>query len=163
MPKYRSSGRIKEFAFVEFEDKSSVEKCINTFREFDNVIGDAQGAENLASVVAYVKEQDCLEKSGNSDEDNVHKVDDEKEDENKVESNATCEQHHENDAKQTKVISEIGDDGPPSKRIKADDSERGENVEEDAEQELGNDEQDKEVNDEKTTIRDDTKDHKKKR
>lgn len=136
---------------------------MNTFREFDNVIGDAQEAENLASVVAYVKEQDCLEKSGNLDQDNVHNVDDEKKDGNEVDSNATCEQHHENDAKRTKVISEIGDDGPPTKRIKADESERDEVAEDDAEQELGNEEQDKEGNDDKTTIRDDTKDHKKKR
>lgn len=68
MPKYRTSGRIKEFAFVEFEDKSSVEKCIDAFRQFNAVIGDTQDPENLKSVVAYVKEQEDLEKEEENQE-----------------------------------------------------------------------------------------------
>lgn len=62
LPRYRTSGRIKEFAFIEFEEKGSVAKCINAFRQFDGVIGDTQEPENLKSVVAYVKEQEDLEK-----------------------------------------------------------------------------------------------------
>lgn len=62
LPRYRTSGRIKEFAFIEFEDKSSVVKCIEAFRQFNAVIGDTQNPENLKSVVAYVKEQEELEK-----------------------------------------------------------------------------------------------------
>lgn len=68
LPKYRTSGRIKEFGFVEFEEKSSVAKCINAFRQFDAVIGDSQEPENLKSVVAYMKEQDELEKEGEGGE-----------------------------------------------------------------------------------------------
>lgn len=67
LPKYRTSGRIKEFGFVEFEEKSSVAKCINAFRQFDGVIGDKQEPEHLKSVVAYMKEQDELEKEGESE------------------------------------------------------------------------------------------------
>lgn len=68
LPKYRSSGRIKEFGFVEFEDKASVAKCISAFRQFDGVIGDSQEPENLKSVVAYMKEQDELENEGENRE-----------------------------------------------------------------------------------------------
>lgn len=57
LPKFRTSGRIKEFGFVEFEDKSSVTKCLNAFHQFDGVIGDSL-PENLKSVVAYMKEKD---------------------------------------------------------------------------------------------------------
>lgn len=62
LPKYRTSGRIKEFAFVEFADKNSVEQCINAFRLFDGVISDTNDPEKLKSVSAYVKEQEELEK-----------------------------------------------------------------------------------------------------
>lgn len=63
LPKYRTSGRIKEFAFVEFEDKDSVEQCINAFRLFDGVIGEVSDPEKLKSVTAYVKEQEEMEEN----------------------------------------------------------------------------------------------------
>lgn len=68
LPKYRTSGRIKEFAFVEFADKGGVENCINAFRQFDGVICDTQDAEHLKSVEAYVKEQEELENEENCPE-----------------------------------------------------------------------------------------------
>lgn len=85
LPKYRTSGRIKEFGFVEFEEKSSVAKCISAFRQFDGVIGDAHEPENLKSVVAYMKEQDELEKGGESQKSQTEKNKDATEEETTVE------------------------------------------------------------------------------
>lgn len=61
MPKYRRTGRIKEFAFVEFDDKDSVDRCLNAFRQFNGVIADTYDAEKLKSVQSYIKEQDEVE------------------------------------------------------------------------------------------------------
>lgn len=86
LPKYRTNGRIKEFGFVEFEEKSSVAKCINAFRQFDGVIGDSHEPENLKSVVAYMKEQEELEKEEEEEEVEPKSQTDENEDEMKIES-----------------------------------------------------------------------------
>lgn len=87
MPKYQKSGRIKEFAFIEFEEKSSVEKCIQAFQQFNGVIGGAEG-ENLTSVSAYIKEQEELEKTEEGenvvkDENKENKANEEKPSESK--------------------------------------------------------------------------------
>lgn len=62
LPKYRRSGQIKEFAFVEFEDRQSVDRCLTAFKEFDGII-DVENCQldQLGSIKAYVKEQDELE------------------------------------------------------------------------------------------------------
>lgn len=70
LPKYRS-GRIKEFAFVEFEDKESVDRCINMFRQFNGVIADSFDAEKLKSIEAYIKEQEEAEVKEKEVEENV--------------------------------------------------------------------------------------------
>lgn len=70
LPKYRS-GRIKEFAFVEFEDKESVDRCINTFRQFNGVIADSFDAEKLKSIEAYIKEQEEAEVTEKDTKENV--------------------------------------------------------------------------------------------
>lgn len=57
LPKYRS-GRIKEFAFVEFDDKESVERCVNAYRQGNSVIGQNFEAEKLKSIESYIKEQE---------------------------------------------------------------------------------------------------------
>lgn len=62
---------------MEYEEKSSVEKCINAFRQFNGVIGDNQDPENLKSVIAYVKEQEDLE----NQEENQHEIKEEGKDE----------------------------------------------------------------------------------
>lgn len=62
LPKYRLSGKIKEFAFIEFEQKSSVERCISAFREFDGVINSNYEANKIQSVTTYLKEQDELDR-----------------------------------------------------------------------------------------------------
>lgn len=61
LPKYRLSGKIKEFAFIEFEQKSSVERCISAFRQFDGVINSNYEANKIQSVTTYLKEQDELD------------------------------------------------------------------------------------------------------
>lgn len=86
MPKYRSSGRIKEFAFVEFEEKCSVERCINAFRQFDGVIGEHFDAENLKSIGAYVKEQEEIEGKEQSAENNIAELNEDKTEETKTEA-----------------------------------------------------------------------------
>lgn len=86
LPKFRTSGRIKEFAFVEFADKNSVEQCINAFHQFDGVIGDVSDPEKLKSVSAYVKEQEEIEEKTKSENE-----EDEEEDNMKVEIKAEAE------------------------------------------------------------------------
>lgn len=86
LPKYRSSGRIKEFAFVEFEEKCSVERCINAFRQFDGVIGEHFDAENLKSIGAYVKEQEEIEGKEQSAENKIAESNEDKTDETKAET-----------------------------------------------------------------------------
>lgn len=80
LPKYRRSGKIKEFAFVEFEDVSSVDRCLTAFKDFDGIIdGNNSQPEQLLSVKAYVKEQEEIEKE------------DEKEPKNEENSGTTME------------------------------------------------------------------------
>lgn len=68
LPKYKRSGKIKEFAFVEFEEKQSVDRCLAVFKEHDCVIdvGNSQ-PEQLASVKSYVKEQEEIEREGEAE------------------------------------------------------------------------------------------------
>lgn len=58
LPKYSVSGRIKEFSFIEFEHKSSVEKCIEYFRNLDAVIDNNFNPEKMQSVISFKNEQD---------------------------------------------------------------------------------------------------------
>lgn len=67
LPKYRLSGKIKEFAFIEFEQKSSVERCISAFRQFDGVINSNYEANKIQSVTTYLKEQDELDQLKDGD------------------------------------------------------------------------------------------------
>lgn len=178
LPKYRSSGRIKEFAFVEFEDKSSVEKCINAFRQFDGVIGDTQNAENLASVVSYVKEQEDLEnaeeKQQNPDEDNEIDSNDERESKNDGKNNINDEKQDAIGSKRSKEDpAAIDSDGvSPSKRVKTDetdglregdgDGDAGGKTNQEHEQEQEKDDNDN--SDDKASITDDkNRAHKKKK
>lgn len=164
LPKYRTSGRIKEFAFIEFEEKSSVEKCIAAFRQFDGVIGDTQDAEALTSVVSYVKEQEEIENiekknPEQSDEENENKTEIQKESDNEdtVIKAGTKRPNKEDVNSDSEVI-------PAKKRTKTESDDivdaeiEGEG---DGEAEQENDAQDN--TDEKASVADDNQDNKKKR
>lgn len=58
LPKYRSTQRIKEFAFVEFEQRSSVLRVMKTFAEFGGALNATSDPEKLGSVLAYLQEQE---------------------------------------------------------------------------------------------------------
>lgn len=58
LPRYKRTKKIKEFAFIEFEQKSSVEKAIAAFNEFRGVITTEKSPEELYSIVTYNKEED---------------------------------------------------------------------------------------------------------
>lgn len=61
LPKYRASQRIKEFAFIEFVKISSVTKTIKAFKKFGGLLNmENHDPENLASIIAYLKEQESL-------------------------------------------------------------------------------------------------------
>lgn len=60
LPKYRASQRIKEFAFVEFEQIASVIKTINAFKKFSGLLNMESDPENLSSIISYLKEQQTL-------------------------------------------------------------------------------------------------------
>lgn len=58
LPRYRKTRKIKEFAFVEFEQKSSVEKALRAFEEFGGVITAEKNPEELLSVTTYIAENE---------------------------------------------------------------------------------------------------------
>lgn len=193
LPKYRTSGRIKEFAFVEFEDKSSVEKCLSAFRQFDGIIGqDTHDPENLKSVVAYVKEQEELEKeeeeekqeNSNEDDDNVddgEKTENKTECKNDVKVETDDNQQTNNPTKRRDEPMEANDDVPPSKRIKVqeqevepepqpqlqheneNENEHDQEHDQEREQKENHEEIHDNTTDEKASVTDENQDHKKKR
>lgn len=57
LPRYKQTKKIKEFAFIEFEQKASVEKAIAAFREFRGVITAEKNPDELYSIVTYNKEE----------------------------------------------------------------------------------------------------------
>lgn len=65
LPKFRTSQQIKEFAFVEFENRSSVLKAINAFKDFGGILNMESDPERLISVTSYLKEQ---QENGNVEE-----------------------------------------------------------------------------------------------
>lgn len=170
LPKFRMSGRIKEFAFVEFDEKSSVERCIDAFRLFNGVIGDAQDAENLASVVSYVKEQEEIE---NKDEEKPDEDSDDNKPDLKVEdeSGAKVDMKVEIGIKRSKEEPENSDseDVVPTKRMKTEESEANIDANADAEHEAdikneSDPENDTNDNtDEKTSVTDENQEQKKKK
>ncbi|XP_031617048.1 la-related protein 7 [Contarinia nasturtii] len=123
LPKYKKSGRIKEFAFVEFEEKSSVEKCIQAFQQFDGVIGGVEDAKNLASVSSYIKEQEELEKT-----EQPEKLIEDEDKENKTEDEKPCESEPNSDDESVApkqsldAPSTSNDEDVPSERAKIDES-----------------------------------------
>ncbi|CRL01306.1 CLUMA_CG014372, isoform A [Clunio marinus] len=57
LPRYKKSRHIKQFGFIEFDEKESVEKAINCFKMVDGVLQySSLKAENLLSIVTHDKE-----------------------------------------------------------------------------------------------------------
>lgn len=101
---------------MEYEEKSSVEKCINAFRQFNGVIGDSQDPENLKSVIAYVKEQEDLENQEENQADEEGKEEEGKE-ENQDDNIAENKKKHDDDGdntNETKTETEGNDKGESS-------------------------------------------------
>lgn len=67
LPRYKKSNKIKEFGFIEFEQKSSVQRAISAFQEFRGVITNENTPEKLFSIVTFNQEQ---EQHDYSNEDN---------------------------------------------------------------------------------------------
>lgn len=79
LPRYQKSRQLKQFAFVEFENKESIIKAINTFKRCDNVLQYAiVKAENLLSIATHEKES--------TSEKTEEKMEQEKSAEEKVEN-----------------------------------------------------------------------------
>lgn len=82
LPRYKKSQKIKQFGFVEFEEKESIIKAINTFKRCDNVLQYAiVKAENLLSIATHEKETEekAEDKNDEKSEEKVEKVEDEME------------------------------------------------------------------------------------
>lgn len=73
LPRYRKSKKIKEFAFVEFEKKSDVQKTLNVFEEFGGVFGKNKDPDELQSITTYLIEQ---EEAKEENEENEKETDD---------------------------------------------------------------------------------------
>lgn len=116
LPKYRASQRIKEFAFVEFDQISSVIKTINAFKKFGGLLNMENDPENLASIIAYLKEQQNLAEEA----ERTNQVESEKTDFNvdnagdEVASNVD----EQSEAPSENVDESNQSDGPASKRMK---------------------------------------------
>lgn len=118
LPKFRTSGRIKEFGFVEFEDKSSVVKCLNAFRQFDGVIGDSP--ENLRSVVAYMKEQDELEKEEENQKSQTETNEGETQEGTAAETSAEIQKTQEKDENDSNIEKkELENEPKPETKVEA--------------------------------------------
>lgn len=58
LPRYKKSRQIKQFGFVEFDDKESIMKAINCFKKVDGVLQYASiKAENLLSIATHEKDE----------------------------------------------------------------------------------------------------------
>lgn len=110
LPKYKSSGRIKEFAFVEFEHKSGVERCINAFQQFDGVIDSSYNPEKMKSVVTYEKEQEELESNG--------KTESLEKNETELNSETANEPDQESATDYETDVESLASQPPPTKRLK---------------------------------------------
>jgi La-related protein 7 len=109
LPKYKKSQKIKQFGFVEFENKESIIKAINTFKKCDNVLQYASvKAENLLSIATHDKE---IESDG--------KVEDKIDEKTEVKN-----EKHEDEF-----------DEPPSKKMKVVEDEKPEETQEESETE----------------------------
>lgn len=66
LPRYKKSRQIKQFGFVEFDDKESIMKAINCFKKVDGVLQFASiKAENLLSIATHDKDDiEIAEKVG---------------------------------------------------------------------------------------------------
>lgn len=120
LPKYKS-GRIKEFAFVEFDQKSSVEKCIKTFRHFDAVISDSYQPDKLLSITSYLAEQQQQQNQSDRSNENIVKNINENE---KIKSNENEKNPSDldgsNDVSDVDSLPSNASQPPPKKRIKLD-------------------------------------------
>lgn len=58
LPRYRRTKKIKEFAFIEFEQKASVGKAMAAFKEFRGVITTEKSPDELFSIVTYNREEE---------------------------------------------------------------------------------------------------------
>lgn len=127
LPKYRLSGKIKEFAFIEFEQKSSVERCISAFRQFDGVINSNYEANKMQSVTTYSKEQDELDQQKDVEERTSKHGDTKMDDGEKpslssnlpaTESDANVDLECATDISDVESLPSIASQTPPAKRAK---------------------------------------------
>ena len=69
LPRYKKSRQIKQFGFVEFDDKESIVKAINCFKKVDGVLQYSSiKAENLLSITTHEKEEPEAEAKEKADE-----------------------------------------------------------------------------------------------
>ncbi len=79
LPKYKKSGKIKGFGFVEFADPEALEKAVQTYQEFNGVLTySVLEAEKLMSIATFQKENEEQEVPAES-VDPPKPVEDEKE------------------------------------------------------------------------------------
>ncbi|XP_061510211.1 la-related protein 7 [Anopheles gambiae] len=58
LPKFRNSGKIKEFGFVEFDEEASVQKALKAFQTFGGVLAyDTTDPAKMASIKTYEPEK----------------------------------------------------------------------------------------------------------
>lgn len=70
LPRYKKSRQIKQFGFVEFDDKESIMKAINCFKRVDGVLQFASiKAENLLSITTHEKDEPANEAKSTEQED----------------------------------------------------------------------------------------------
>lgn len=128
LPKYRS-GRIKEFAFIEFEQQASVEKCLIAFSQFDGVINRHYQPEKMLSVTSFLKEQ--LENDAESKDNEPTGADGTTEVEKKATTSATDADGLSEcvtDVSDGESLPSVTSQAPPVKRLKLSNAAESENA-----------------------------------
>lgn len=150
LPKYRASQRIKEFAFVEFEQISTVIKTINVFKKFGGLLNMESDPENLASIIAYLKEQQSLAEQAVSVQPEKTNTN---EDDGGEEVASNVDEQSETSVTPSDNIDELSNfDGPKAKRIKLSESDE----KSEGQQDVDVKDQDEEDTDVKAQDEDDT-------
>lgn len=106
---------------MEFEQRASVERCVNGFRQFDGVINDNYQPAKMQSIVSYLKEQDDLDKDNNSDANPIDEYKDLDSKHNVIDSTeANADRESVTDASD---VESVTSQPVPTKRIKLNDNE----------------------------------------
>ncbi|KAG5676792.1 hypothetical protein PVAND_006600 [Polypedilum vanderplanki] len=76
LPRYKKSGQIKQFCFIEFDDQASVQNVLQTFKKLDGLLlHQNTKPENLLSIITFDSEKETNKSEVTTN--NLHESEDE--------------------------------------------------------------------------------------